>query len=301
MPVSREARVLEKLEKKALKGKDLRWSVIGAGNGGLAMAGHLGIMGYPVSLYNRSEERLIGVRWHGGVKIEGDVEGFGPVDLASSEMGEAIEGADVIMIVTPANAHAPLAGLMAPLLQDGQVIILNPGRTGGAFEFSHTLQNEGIKTRPIIAEAQTFIYASRAVSRHRARIFRIKNEVALASLPSWWTPHILKIVKDAFPQFVAGGNVLSTSMENIGAVFHPALTILNTGWIEASIGNFDYYTQGITPSIAKILEKVDAERLSVARALGVRSVTAREWLYLTYDSPGKNLYRPFRTQLRTGV
>jgi len=49
------------------KGKSLRFCVVGAGHGGLAMAGHLGIMGFPVNLYNRTDERLEGVRWHGGV------------------------------------------------------------------------------------------------------------------------------------------------------------------------------------------------------------------------------------------
>jgi len=93
---------------------------------------------------------------------------------------------------------------------------------------------------------------------------------------------------------VAGTNVLATSLENIGAVFHPALTILNAGWIEATRGDFEYYLQGITPSVAKILEKIDAERMAVARALGVRSVSAREWLYLSYDSPGADLYDAIR-------
>ncbi|MBM3313682.1 NADP transhydrogenase subunit alpha, partial [candidate division WOR-3 bacterium] len=62
------------------------------------------------------------------------------------------------------------------------------------------------------------------------------------------------------------------------------------GWIEATHGDFDYYSQGITPSVAKLLEQVDRERIAVARALGIATVSAREWLYLTYDSPGKDLH-----------
>ena len=40
------------------KGTEARYCVVGAGNGGLAMAGHLGILGYPVTLYNRTADRL---------------------------------------------------------------------------------------------------------------------------------------------------------------------------------------------------------------------------------------------------
>ncbi len=267
-----------------------RYAVVGAGNGGLAMAGHLGLMGFAVSLYNRTDVRLEGVRWHGGIRVEGAVEGFGPVRFATSDMERVLEDSDIIMVVTPSTAHRGLAALMAPHLQDGQIVVLNPGRTCGALEFRQALRESGSRGRPIIAEAQTFIYASRALSRHEARIFSIKNGVALAALPSYLTPEVLAALEPAYPQFKAGGNVLATSMENIGAVFHPALTILNAGWIEGTKGEFDYYLDGITPSIAAVLELIDQERLGVARALGARSMSAREWLYLSYDSPGSTLY-----------
>jgi opine dehydrogenase len=276
------------------RGTEARWCVAGAGNGGLAMAGHLGILGYPVTLYNRTPERLAGVRWHGGIKVSGAVEGFGPVRLATSDMGDAVHDADVVMVVTPATAHRSLAALMAPHLRDGQLVVLNPGRTGGALETRKVFTDAGITALVVVAETQTFLYASRALSPWEARIFRIKNATPFATLPSYWIPEALAILNGPFPQFVAGSNVLTTSLENIGAVFHPALTIMNAGWIEATRGDFDYYLQGITPAVAKVLEAVDAERLRVASALGIRSMSAREWLYVSYDSPGRDLCEAIR-------
>jgi opine dehydrogenase len=276
------------------KGTEARWCVAGAGNGGLAMAGHLGILGYAVTLYNRTADRLHGVRWHGGVKVDGVVSGFGPVLLATSDMGEAVRGADVVMVVTPATAHRSLAALMAPHLRDGQLVVLNPGRTGGALEVRKVFSDAGVPAAVVVAETQTFLYASRAVSPWEAHIFRVKNANPLATLPSYWIPDALGILNGPFPQFVAGSNVLSTSLENIGAVFHPALTIMNAGWIEATRGDFDYYLQGITPAVAKVLEGVDAERVRVASALGIRSMSAREWLYVSYDSPGRDLCEAIR-------
>jgi opine dehydrogenase len=272
------------------KGKSAAYCVIGAGNGGLSMAGHLGIMGFEVRLYNRTDSKLAGIRWHGGIEVEGAVEGFGPIALATSDIAEAVGGADVIMVATPSTAHRELARSMAGCLADGQIVVLNPGRTGGALEFRKTLLDSGLGSRPVVAEAQTFIYASRALTRDRGRIFRVKNGVPLAALPSYWTPDVLGVLDKAYPQFIAGSNVLATSIENIGAIFHPALTILNAGWIEATGGDFDYYINGITKSVAKVLQRMDDERLAVARALGMRSVSAREWLYLSYDSPGADLY-----------
>lgn len=287
---ARDEGIRSALAERRNRGKALTFCVVGAGNGGLAMAGHLGIMGFKTRLYNRTAEHLAGVKWHGGVKVDGEVRGFGPLEFATSDISEAIAGADVVMVVTPSTAHFSLAQAMAPHLQDGQVVVLNPGRTGGALEFRKVLVDEKAPGRPLIAEAQTFIYASRAISRHEARIYKIKNGVPVAALPSYWTPDVLAALEPAFPQFTPGGNVLSTSLENIGAIFHPALIMLSAGWIESTKGNFDYYLQGITPSVALFLETVDRDRLAVARRLGVRSLSAREWLYTSYDSPGDDLY-----------
>jgi opine dehydrogenase len=285
-----DERMVTRLRETRAKGKDICFCVIGAGHGGLAMAGHLGFLGYPVRLFNRTDEKLDGVRWYGGVRIDGAVTGFGPIGTATSDIREAVSGVDVVMVVTPSTAHRSLASAMAPFLADGQLIVLNPGRTGGALEFSKIFHDSGMTAKVILAETQTFIYASRALSRWEAHIYRIKNSVPLATLPSFWIAEALGVLKGPFPQFVAGSNVLATSLENIGAVFHPALTILNAGWIEATHGDFDFYLQGITPAVANLLERIDAERLAVASALGVRSVSAREWLYLSYDSPGKDLF-----------
>jgi opine dehydrogenase len=297
-----EEKLIAQLREVRAKGKGVSFSVLGAGHGGLAMAGTLGILGHPVRLYNRTDERLDGVRWHGGIKVGGAIEGFGPVVTCTSNIEEAVSGVDVIMVVTPSTAHRCLASAMAPSLSDGQLIILNPGRTGGALEVRKVLSDAGRSVKVIIAETQTFLFASRALSRWESHIFRVKNSVPLATLPSFWIPEALGILAGSFPQFIAGTDVLATSLENIGAVFHPALTILNAGWIEATHGDFEYYLQGITPSIAKLLERIDTERIAVASALGIRSVSAREWLYLSYDSPGKDLYEAIsKTESYRGI
>jgi opine dehydrogenase len=161
--------------------------------------------------------------------MEGAVEGFGAVSLATSSLQSAVSGTDIVMIVTPSTAHYNLATAMAPFLRDGQIVVLNPGRTGGALEFREALVQAECGYMPVIVEAQTFIYASRMLSRNKARIFRVKNGVPLSSLPSHLTPDVLEIMNYAFPQFTPGSNVLATSLENIGAVFGPALTLLSAG------------------------------------------------------------------------
>jgi opine dehydrogenase len=266
-----------------------KFAVLGAGHGGMAMAGHLGIMGVDVKLYNRTEERLWGVKARGGIEIEGEINGFGNIQAASTNIEEIIRDAEIIMVVVPATAHRFMAEQCAPYLKDEQIVILNPGRTFGALEFKQVLDAKGCCANAIIAEAQTFIYASRAVGPAQAKIFRIKNSIPIASIRAHRIPEVLKKVRSAFPQFVPGDNIFKTSLDNIGSVFHPALCILNAGWIE-DISEFQFYVQGVTLSVGRVLTKVDAERVAVAEALGIRALTAREWLYLAYSAAGKTLH-----------
>lgn len=254
------------------------------------MAGHLAIMGFPTRLWNRSRERVENVNDRGGVEVEGVIEGYGRVELASDDIEEVLDGADVVMVVVPASAHRDIAETCAPHLKSRHTVILNPGRTFGAIEFMNVLRSRKIKARPVIAEAQTFIYVSRHAEMARARIIQIKNSVPVAAIPAHKTPQVLDVVRRAFPQFVAASNVLETSLDNIGAIFHPSLTILNAARIESTHGDFEYYLEGISPSTARVLESADAERVAVGAALGIHLHTAREWLYLAYDSPGRSLY-----------
>lgn len=267
--------------------------VVGAGHGGLAMAGHLSLMGFEVQLWNRSEERLRPVQMEGGIDVTGEVEGFASISLATTRPGEALRGADVVMVVVPATGHRTVAELCAPHLASGQVVVLNPGRTFGAVEFYQVLRGLGCEADITIAETQTFIYASRNTGPGQAKIFRLKNAIPLATLRAHRIPDCLKVVRKAYPQFVPGDNVFKTSFNNIGAVFHPALVILNAGWIDDP-ADFEFYHQGASPSVANVLEKLDAERVEVAAALGIQAMTAREWMYFAYDAVGKTIREAMR-------
>jgi opine dehydrogenase len=268
-----------------------RFAVLGAGHGGSAMAGHLAIMGFSVKLFNRTEERLWGVKSSGGIEVEGEIEdeGFGAISVATTSMEEALDGVELIMVVVPATAHRFMAEACAPHLKDGQIIVLHPGRTFGALEFKQVLTERGVTADVIIAEAQTFLYASRVIGPAHAHIFRVKNSIPVASIRAHLIPKVLGRLRKAFPQFVPGDNIFRTSFDNIGSVFHPTLCTLNAGWIEDD-ADFQFYVEGVSPSVAKVLEEVDAERVRVAEALGIRALTAREWLYLAYSAAGPDLY-----------
>ena len=100
------------------------FAVVGAGAGGLAMAGHLALEGHRVALFNRTAERISEIEERGGVLLRGVVEGVGRIEAVSSDIAQVIPGADMIIVVVPAFAHRDVARLCAPHLTDGQTVLL---------------------------------------------------------------------------------------------------------------------------------------------------------------------------------
>lgn len=268
-------------------------AVIGAGHGGMAMAGHLAIMGHTVHLFNRGEERIWGVKSTGGVEVQGEVSGFGRIAVITNSIEEAIFNTELIMVVLPALAHRWVAEQMAPFLKDGQIVVLHPGRTMGALEFKSVLNTKGVTADVIISEAQTFIYASRIIGPGQVHIFSIKHSIPVASIRAHLIPRVITKLRLFYPQFVPGDNIFKTSFDNIGSVFHPAICTLNAGWIEDD-ADFKFYHEGATESVSRVLEAIDRERIAVAEALGIRAISARQWFYMAYSTTGETLYEAIR-------
>jgi opine dehydrogenase len=274
------------------------YAVVGAGHGGKAMAAHLALLGCQVTLYNRTPERVAAIKARGGIDLENSEgpRGFGRIACVTSDMQEALADADLVMVVVPSSAHVDIARAAAPCLRDGQIVVLHPGRTLGAIEFDKTLRDHGCRADVTVAEAETFIYASRSDGPAQARIFRIKEAVPVAALPATRTPCVLEALMPAYPQYIDGISVLHTGLNNMGAIFHPALTLLNAGRIESTHGDYQFYIDGVTPSVARVLEALDRERVTVAASLGLRGRTALEWLKLAYDADGEDLNEAIHNQ-----
>jgi len=269
------------------------FAVLGAGNGGQAMAGFLAQSGYPVRLWNRSAERLMPFFRRGRIALEGVVSGDASLELVTTDLAEAVAGADVLMVTTPATAHRSLARELAEYVEPRQLVILNPGRTGGALEVAEVLASYTDEL-PVVAEAQTLLFAARSTGKGCCHIYSVKRFVALAALPAEETGAVLAALNPIFPQFYAARNVLETGLDNMGAIFHPGVTLLNVAHIEATAGAFEYYLDGITPTVARVIGLLDGERMDVARAYGVRSRSAREWLAEAYGAEGETLFEAVR-------
>lgn len=266
----------------------MKIAVIGAGNGGQSIAGYLALRGYETSLYDIDVQKMDILKQKGGIELTGRIEGFGKIDCITTDIAEAVKGAQIVMVTTVANAHRAVAKSMATYVEEGQVIILNPGRTCGTLVFNQTLQTEGCTKRYYLGEAQTLVYACRVIENGKVNIIGVKDEVFLSGLPASDTDYILSKINPMYPCFVKADNVLRTSLENIGAMFHPCVCLFNAATIERQ-DEFWFY-RDMTEQVARFIEKFDQERLAVGKAYGVDLLSVTEWIKFAYkDTEGDTL------------
>ncbi len=265
-------------------------TIIGSGNSGLAMASHLALAGHEVRLWNRTRETMGKMVDTRKVYTEGVISGEAQLSMVTSDISEALRGCKMIFITTPASAHAYLAHEMAPYLEPDAAVILNPGRTFGAIEYYNILKELRPDLRIKIAETQTIIYTCRKLDVDRVNVLALKSDVLFSTFDASQNPAFLAELPEVLqPLLIPAISMVETSLGNVGMILHCTPMLLNVGRTE-SHASYHYYTEGITPSIARLLEKIDFERTNVAFRLGYHLESCEDWLKRTYKVTGDNLY-----------
>lgn len=249
------------------------------------MAEDLYFHGFEVSgLYDRFPEALAPIQKRGGIEFLGEVmAGFAPMSNVTTDLGQAIRGADVVAVVVPVFAHDWVAAQLAPHLTDGQIVMLTPGYPFGTLIFRNALEANGLRAKVDLCETNLILYATRIVGPAQVGLQRIKKTLWISALPASRTAHVLAALKPAIPQLEPLSNVLEVGFNCTNPLGHVPTVLMNLGAVERLDGSepFDLH-DWMTPGILKIKDAMDAERGAVLRALGVRYMTHAEMLDRMY-------------------
>jgi len=250
----------------------MRVAVLGAGNGGVASAFDFAQHGHEVSLFATPQfgDNVVAVAANGGIAASGDLEGFAPVRYAGHDAGEAMAGAELVVVVGPAYSTEPLAAEAGRHLTDGTAVLVCPGSCAGAIAFKRAAGLELDDERCVVGETHTLPYAVRVTEPGVINVFlKLTTGVYLAGLPRAGTDRLYELVKDVWPAVEKAESVFQTTLQNGNPVIHPAVTLLNAGLLERTGGDFLFYEEGVTESVGRLIQAVDEERQAIARALGV--------------------------------
>jgi len=263
-------------------------AIIGAGIGGIYLVAELGIARHTLRLHDIDATRLADIRAHGGLDVEGEPGGFAAVEHATTDLQSAVDGADVIIVATGGNAQATVARSLAPILRDGQVILLIQGNTGGSLVVRRALDAAGCRAAVDVAEMDNYPYSCWRLAPTRIRPIVKKRWLQIAAFPARRIAAVFPHLSSLFPHAVAAPTVVHTGFTNANAMLHVANCVANAGKIDRGEA-YKFYAEGVTPSVARVYEAINAERVAVAAALGASVPTLADWFERVYGVRGATL------------
>lgn len=245
----------------------MRIAVLGGGNGSYAAAADLAEQGHEVRLWRRDARalaplletsRLVLVDHRGRREVA--------IDRATTDAGDALRGAELVLAPCPAFAQADIARAIAPHLRDGQVVYLPPG-SFGAWAMARIVRECGNDARVAFAETGTLPYLTRKHGPTEVAITTRATRLPTGVFPAVDSERALATIARAYPAIEAVEDALSGALMNAGPVIHPPLILMNAGPLE-HFERWDIHAEGTQPSIRRVTDALDAERIAVREKLG---------------------------------
>ena len=250
----------------------MKVTVLGSGNGGLAIAFEWAQAGHEVALFDfEAFPANIGdVASRGGISANGELEGFAPVTYAGHDIQTALSGAELVFAVGPAYSTQPFAEAARASARPGQVFVVCPGSCAGAIVFKQALGVDLDDPGVVVAETSTLPYAVRVTGPAHLTVYnRLKGGYYVAALPRTATGGVFDLLRSVHAEIQPAESIWQTTLQNSNPIIHPAVTVANAALIERTAGDFLFYEDGVTEAVGRLIEAVDRERVGIADALGV--------------------------------
>lgn len=248
-------------------------SVIGGGHGCYAAAIELAEKGHAVRLWRRDAAALAKLQTLGHLMVR-DFRGERRVCLGqpgdalslTADLARAVTDAQLLVIALPSTSHEALAEELAPLLQDGQVVFLPPG-TFGSLVFAQAMAKAGNRSQVAFAETGTLPYLARKHGENQVVISGYATRLPTGVFPSRLSESAFAVLREAYPSVEPIEDALSGALMNAGPIIHPPLILMNAGPLE-HFETWDIHNEGTVPSIRRVTNALDAERIAVREVLG---------------------------------
>jgi opine dehydrogenase len=264
----------------------MRIAVLGGGHGSYAAAADLSEQGHEVRLWRRDAAALEPVRAAGSiVLIDAAGQRRVPVARITADVGDAVRGAELLLLPSPATAQDDIATAIAPHLADGQVAFLPPG-TFGSVTMARRTAAAGSRADVLWAETGTLPYLARRRAPDTVAITIRAVRLPTGVYPARRADEALATIRRAYPAVLACGDALSGALMNAGPIIHPPLILMNAAPLEHQ-ARYDIHLEGTQPSVRAVTDALDAERIAVREALGYAAphfpladhYTSDRWMY----------------------
>ena len=205
--------------------------------------------------------------------VRGALEGHFPIHTESS-LADAVADSKYILVMTTADGHKPVAERLQGLLQPGQrIIVFNCN--WGAYEFDQVLHDELREKQILVGETGGMLLLSNLSRTGECFLRSIKKKMSLAAIPAAESERLAAELRPVFPQFQPAASVFETSLNATNPILHAPLDLFSLARIDKG-ESYYLYADGATPVSVGYIEKIDAERMAVIRAMGIHGQNCLE-------------------------
>ena len=239
-------------------------AILGGGHGCFAAAADFSHRGHTVRMWRRNAvgriaDHAIRMKDHAG---EREVH----IECLTADIGEAIAGATLIVVPTPAFAQADIARALAPHLVDGQVVFLPPG-TFGSVAMLQVVRAAGYEADVAFCETGTLPYLARKHDESQVTITSYATRLPTGVVPARLSQYAFSVLQQGYPSVEPLEDALSGALMNAGPIIHPPLILMNAGPLQ-HFPSWDIHNEGTQPAIRAVTNALDQERIRIRESLG---------------------------------
>jgi opine dehydrogenase len=245
----------------------MRIAVLGGGHGAYAATADLAEQGHEIRLWRRDASAFAPVLNTSTIALK-DFKNrrLVRIALATCDIGQAVRGAELILVPLPAFAQMDIATALAPNLTDGQVLFLPPG-TFGSYAMARRIRDAGCKAQIAIGETGTLPYLARKHGPAEIAITIRAKRLPAGVFPARSSVQALDVIRRAYPSIEPIEDALSAALMNAGPIIHTPLILMNAGPLE-HFERWDIHNEGTQPSIRRVTDALDNERIALREAMG---------------------------------
>jgi opine dehydrogenase len=258
-----------------------RVAVLGAGGIGCGAVALLSERAHTPVLWSPSGRGTAAFADRQALQAEGMLTGqYHPVIAA--DCAAALHGADAVMLAVPGYGHRAVLDQVAAHLRSGQPMIISSHMSLSALYLAQRLAARGVRA-PIAAWGTT-ITTGRRLPGGAVRVSNIREKVDIAALPRADIDALTALCTELFgDRFVPRDDLIAVSLSNVNPQNHLGIALCNFTRIENAEPWANW--SGLTPSVGRLIEALDAERLAVAAAYGAKVRTVRDHFHLSFGVP----------------
>ena len=240
-------------------------AIIGGGNGARTMAADFTSRGMSVRLWEdpRFFEDLGEFARTRRQKVYGALNISAKIEMVTSDIHAALEGADFVCVVVPAFAYASIAKTIKGVIKKDQPLISYPG----AFASLVYKKELGEDARDVMVDFCNLPYGTRVMPDGRINC-TVVNDVNCAFFPADAETEWLEKVQTLHPVGRTYADVIENGLNIINPAAHLGSCLFNVAQVEQKFRGPFWGTAHHSLSCAAVCVAADSERDQIGRKMG---------------------------------